>query len=356
MNNTLIRYARSFSTYFRFLLMRERKISWTTVIFAPRYYMIELVAGESFWMYDNGARIGFYAHAGGGWRTAGADAAGGLFIPDGINLTWLAPLEGKYYHLRAKIPKKEISAAFTKKISIDTKDEPNTQSFTEIQFSLAPGGFVSMRLGWAQVIEVAQFQAEEVDISWEYFARANHFNPEGLSEDKYISGLIKDLPKDIKEQKENNTIPIGRWKAFNTQKFPWYLSSQLHIYGYTEFLINGDKKFFRKSEVDFSPTFTKKAVPAWYRLYFKHEGKRYKAIIRFSQSNPDAKELPDGDVEIFNIFEKYFAENKGPVALTIDLVDEILVAYLTNGSERRKLPFHGTSYSLLEDRQYRWFK
>ena len=339
------------------MFMKDKKVSWTTAVFAPRHYPVELVAGESFWMYDNGARIGFYAHAGGGWRTSGADARGGSTIPDGINLTWLSPLEGKYYHMRARIPKAEIEKEFKRTLSMDTMDKPDTERFEQIQLALAPGGFVSMRLGWAEVKEVAQFQAEEVDISWEYFAEANHFNPDGLSEEKYLAGFVDELPERIQEQKANDSIPIGRWKAFNTQEFPWYLATKLDTYGYTEFLINGEFSFVKKSEVDFSPTSTKKAVPAWYRFYFKHDGKRYKAILRFSQSNPSAKEQPEGDVETFEIFEQFFAKNKEPAALIINIVDGELVAFLTvDGITKQDVPLQGSYYHLLKDNEYPWFK
>lgn len=338
------------------LFMFEKKVNWTTAVYAPRYYPIELVAGESFWMYDNGARIGFYAHAGGGWRTAGATAAGGSVIPDGINLTWLSPLEGKYYHVRARLPKAEIEKEFKRSLSMDTMDKPNTDMFEQIQLALAPGGFVSMRLGWAEVKEVAQFQAEEVDIPWEYFAQANHFNPEGLSEKEYLAGFVKELPERIQEQKTNDTIPIGRWKTFNTQKFPWYLSTGLDTYGYTEFLINGEFSYIKKSEVNLSLSSDKKAVPAWYRFYFKHDGERYKAILRFSESDPSTKEMPDGDVETFEVFDQYFAENKEPAALVINIVEGTLVAYLTDGTTKQEVPLHGSFYRLLKDDEYKWFK
>ena len=222
------------------VFMKESNTGFSTAVFAPRYYPIELVAGESFWMYDDGSRRGFDAYSGGGWRTAGADASGGSRIPDGINLTWLAPLEGKYYHVRARLPKAEIERNFQRKFTMDFEDTPNTERFKQIQLALAPGGFVSVRLGWAEVEEMAQFQAEEVDIPWEYFAQANHFNPEGLSEEEYLSGFVEDQPEEIQAQAANGTFPIGRWKAFNTQKFPWYLSTPLDVYGYTEFLINGN--------------------------------------------------------------------------------------------------------------------
>ena len=63
------------------------------------------------------------------------------------------------------------------------------------------------------------FQAEEVDIPWEYFAQANHSNPEGLSEEEYLSGFVEDQPEEIQAQAANGTFPIGRWKAFNTKSF-----------------------------------------------------------------------------------------------------------------------------------------
>lgn len=352
-----IDFGKDVSRELKGVFMKENKMGFSTAVFAPRYYPIELVAGESFWMYDDGSRRGFDAHAGGGWRTAGADASGGSRIPDGINLTWLAPLEGKYYHVRARLPKVEIEKQFKRKLTMDFKDTPNTEQFKQIQLALAPGGFVSVRLGWAEVVEVAQFQAEEVDIPWEYFAQANHFNPEGLSAEEYLSGFVEDQPEEIQAQAANGTFPIGRWKAFNTQKFPWYLSTPLDVYGYTEFLINGNTTFTPQSEVDLTTYKSKKAVPAWYRLYFKHEGKRYQAAIVFSKSDPDALEMPDGDVEQFEIFKTFFAENKEPAALMINIIDGELVADLTvDGITMQHLPLHGSFYRLLKDNEYKWFK
>lgn len=274
------------------VFMKESNTGFSTAVFAPRYYPIELVAGESFWMYDDGSRRGFYAHAGGGWRTAGADASGGYRIPDGINLTWLAPIEGKYYHIRARLSKAEIEKKFKRKLTMDFEDTPDTEQFKQIQLALAPGGFVSMRLGWAEVVEVAQFQAEEIDIPWEYFAQANHFNPEGLSEEEYLSGFVEDQPEEIQAQTANGIFPIGRWKAFNTQKFPWYLSTPLDVYGYTEFLINGNTTFTPQSEVDLTTYKSEKALPAWYRLYFKHEANGIKPLFALAKVLQVPKKCP----------------------------------------------------------------
>ncbi|CAN6960924.1 MAG: hypothetical protein ACI9JO_001102 [Psychrobacter okhotskensis] len=336
--------------------MNEQKTPWETFIFAPRHYPVELVAGESFWMYDNGARIGFTAHANGGWRSAGAQAGGGSMLPDGINLTWLSPTEGKYYHVRARIPKEIILREFNRKLSMDIENKLKTEKFKEIHFALAPGGFVSMRLGWAQVEEVAQFQAKEVDISWEYFAEANHFNPEGLSEEKYLAGFTDKLPEHIQVQRADGTVPYDRWKAFNTQKFPWHLATTLDLHGYTEFLINGNMSFIAKPELDLSVYTDKQTVPAWYRIYFKREGKRYRGNIIVTQNDPDQREQPEGDVEIFNIFRQYFAEDKRPAALVIDIIDGQIVAYLDNGITKRDLPLYDSDYRVLKDDEYPWFK
>lgn len=112
---------------------------------------------------------------------------------------------------------KQKQKKFQRKLTLDFEDIPDTE---QIQLALAPSSFVLVRLGWAEVIEVAQFQAEEVDIPWEYFAQANHFNPEGLSEEEYLAGFVEDQPEESQAQKANDTFPIGRSKTFNTQKFP----------------------------------------------------------------------------------------------------------------------------------------
>lgn len=354
--SSVIAWLTACSSGIKDVFIKEQKTLWATKIYAPRYYPVELVPYESFWMYDTGARSGLYAHAGGGWRSAGAGAGGGSVLPDEVNLTWLSGTEGKYYHVRAKIPREMILQEFKKKLSIDTENELHSEKFQEIQLALSPGGFVSMRLGWAEVKEVAQFQAEETDIPWEYYAQFYNFNPKTLTQEKYLAGFTDELPERIQEQRANGTIPFDRWKNFNTKKFPWHLSTPLDLHGYTEFLISGDMKFTPRSELDLSTSTDKKAAPAWYRLYFKKNGKRYRGNIVVTQNDPDQLEQPEGDVKIFNIFKSYFAEDNRPAALVVDIIDGELVAYLDNGITKQALPSYDSDYRVLEDDEYPWFK
>ena len=77
-------------------------IKWSTEIYAPFPYQIELVSGECFWFYDSKGLdgLGFYGHAGAGWKIGGVDVGlsphHSVEIPLGVNLTWLSHTERKY--------------------------------------------------------------------------------------------------------------------------------------------------------------------------------------------------------------------------------------------------------------------
>ena len=59
----------------------------------------------------------------------------------------------------------------------------------------------------------------------------------------------------------------------------------------------------------------------------------------------------------FEIFKTFFAENKEPAALMINIIDGELVADLTvDGITMQHLPLHGSFYRLLKDNEYKWFK
>lgn len=340
----------------------NNKIKWTTVIYAPFPYQIELVSGETFWFYDEKGvdGLGFNGHAGAGWKVGGINTSGGspasrVDIPLGVNLTWLSHTERKYYHIKYHLPRQVIAEAFDKKLDREANSERNKERHNTLAFAFSPGGFVSLRVGGASTKVIANFQAEEVDIPWEFFARTNHFNPNGLSEERYNGNFIKDMPEPYQSQALKGIFPTERWKNYCLKKYPWHVATKMDVYGYRQFCVDGDSFFITKADFKNIDQTTLQAVPTWFKWFYKENGKRYQSTVCFSRNIPGQKEDPEGDVEVFAVFEQYFANNTLATALVIEKVAGNLAAYLTNGSKKLDLKLYHSNTWKLRDGQYPWF-
>lgn len=337
------------------------RIQWFTEIFAPFPYQIELINGECFWFYDEKGQdgLGFYGHAGAGWKTGGVDVglspSNKVEIPLGVNLTWLSHTERKYYHIKYHLPRQAIAEAFEERFDFEMDKQRNTRFYKNINFAFAPGGFVALRVGGVKTKEIANFQAEQVDIPWEFFARTNNFNPNGLTEEKYNSGFINDMPEPYKQQALNGEFPTDRWKSYSMQKYPWHVASKMDIYGYRQICVNGDSFFITKNDFKNLDLKQLQAVPAWYKWFYKEDGKRFQATLCFSKNKPGGREDPNGELEIFEMFQKYFSNNKLPTALVIDKVEGEFVAYLTNGTKKVNLNLYYLNNREVGNDEYLWY-
>lgn len=345
------------------MFKKELKVAWRTQVFAPRHYPVELVSGESFYFYDENARsgFGFYANANGGWRTTGARASGGntymkkASIPLGANLVWLSFAERKYYHAKIIFPREKMLELFAQKLDYELEVERYKYKHGIIAFALAPGGGVSVRVGGYATKEVAQFQTQEVEVSWEFFARTNHFDPATLSEAKYIQGFLDELPPRVHQQIKENKFPVDRWKNYGAQKFPWYMATKMDVTGYRQVCVNADSFFITKPYFDQIDRTVLLAAPAWFRWYFREDGKRYDGIVQFSKNDTGTSEQPEDDVEIFEFFKKYFQNSKLPAALVIEKEGDQFVSYLTNGSKKVEVPVVRSQILELKPNDNTWF-
>lgn len=94
---------------------------------------------------------------------------------------------------------------------------------------------------------------------------------------------MDELPPRIHQQIKENKFPVDRWKNYGTQKFPWYMATKMDVTGYKQVCVNADSFFITKPYFDQIDRTVLLAAPAWYRWYFREDGKRYDGIVQFSK-------------------------------------------------------------------------
>lgn len=335
--------------------MRDR-ILWETQFFAPTYYPIELVSGECFWFFDKEQkqRIGFYAKAGNGWRSNPSDSIGGsplqpTSIPRGVQLVWFSLRENKFYHTVFVFSKELLQTEFNKQLHTEFS---GIKSYQNIQFAISPGGFIAVRLGWAHTKEIRNKQAMVADIPWDFFAAANHFSPNSLTQDKYRHNRLKDIPA---QYANIETLPTERWMNYSTQLFPWKIESNIQIYAYSEYLINGNHQFVVLNNHIVTEKEQLKAVPVFYRIYFKEYEKLYCAYIQLSKNSPNKIEYPDGDVNIFEAFIQFFKSSNHSAILFIKKQGNKFIVSLRNDYLEKNIPIQEQYIEDVTQKDYSWF-
>ncbi|MGO1475319.1 MAG: DUF2931 family protein [Psychrobacter sp.] len=323
----------------------EIPVKWFTYIYAPRHFSAWLISGECFWYYteDAGQGLGFSGDIGGGWRSTGLSTSGGsppalVKLPLGVQLTWLSNTEKKYYQTRITLPRELILAEFAKRFEADVYERSKKAEYTAINFALAPGGYISLRLGGTRTTEIANFQAREIQMSWEFFALTHHFAPETYPEAEFMDDQYKKLPDAIKAMVKENTFPLTRWKNYS-DKFNWYLTTQIEMEACRIWSINGNARFYTKEDIQKNGGIPQEYAPAWLRLEYKKSGIFYSLSIRFTEQKQGKAEQPDDDLRIYQEFKDFFSSNKlsTTIALVIEEEGNKIVAYLTDGSKKQYL-------------------
>lgn len=340
----------------------EIPVKWTTYIYAPRHFSVRLISGECFWYYteEAGQGLGFSTRAGGGWRSTGVPTSGGsppalVKLPLGVQLTWLSHTEQKYYQARITLPRERILAEFAKRFEADVYKKSKKVTYTTINFALAPGGYISLRLGGTNVTEIANFQAHEIQMSWEFFARTHNFAPETYPEAEFMNDQYEKLPDNIKAMVDENNFPLTRWKNYST-KFDWYLKTHFEMEGCRIWSINGNMRFITKKEIQANNgVVPQKYVPAWLRIDYKKSGTFYNLVIRFTKQKQGKAEQPDDDLKVYQEFKDFFSTNKSTAALVIEEEGSGFLAYLTNGSEKQPLTITQAFTQETDVKTFKWF-
>ena len=339
----------------------EKKIKWFTRVYAPRFYDVYLLTGENFWFYEKNPKsgYGFTATPGGGWGETGVMAAGGapdspVHLPYGVHLLWMSRTEKKYYQAEIILPREKILSEMDKKFDFEWSDQRKDSYFSTFDIALAPGGFVSLRLGGTRTLEVTTVQAKEVEVDWEFFARTNHFNPDKYPEEEFHQDHFDQLPLNIQKQVKDQLIPLERWKKYSENKFPWHFASNIELEGCRIALINGDDRFFNKSELKEIQTNSLRAAPSNLVLYYKKDGQKWQVNLRLTKQKRGGSELPDDDLDVFNTFFKFYTTQVLPTAFAIEFIDGKFIAFLTNGSKKQIITIHQSEIWNV-DTKFDWF-
>ncbi|AWY21182.1 DUF2931 family protein [Moraxella bovis] len=337
------------------------KVMWNTQVLAPTHYPIELVAGESFWFFDEmgDERVGFYAQAGGGWRNGAVDTIGGspsspTFLPVGVKLMWLSFAESCFYHAVLPLPIQSLQALAEQ--TLDTNKQVIKNLIT-IQFAIAPHGFVSLRAGFGNHIqELSTHKAEMANASWEFFALTNHFSPDLMTMEQYIAKQLVKAPKAVQEQIKNGNLPT-RWQEYSERKFAWHIACDVALFAHQVIYVNGESSLHLTSADKQSTNASPKLqpAPAWIELFFRKNNQRHYALVNLSHHQFGKTEQPEDDVAVFEVFKGFFSSNR-PTALVINLTKDMAdTVFLTNGHKEQALDAHIITKTLADD-EYPWFK
>lgn len=334
------------------------KILWNTQVFAPTHYPIELVAGESFWFFDEEAeaRVGFYAQAGGGWRSGAVDTVGGspsapTVLPMGVKLMWLSFVEARFYHVVLILPQEILQQLAAQTLATY---EQVIKNQINIQFAIAPNGFVALRAGFgSHVQEVVTREAKVANASWSFFARTNHFDPSAMTMSAYISSHLEQykVPASVLDNVKTSGMPT-RWQIYSQQKFSWHIASDVSLDAYRIGYVNGEmvsRKYAQPS--DQSPSVP---APAWLLLFFKRNNLRHQAMIALSEHQWGKTEQPDDDVLVFEHFVRFFADSQRPAAVVIHLSEAEPKVFLTNGQRSQTLNAK-IELKALQSHEHPWF-
>lgn len=338
----------------------NKHIVWITELYAPRYYPAHLISGECFWFYEEGKRqgLGFWGRPSGGWREAGVVTSGGspdypVALPLGAQLTWLSKTERKYYQAIIKLPQAQILEEFAKNFDFEWDKKRNQARHIMLQFAFAPNGFISLRVGGTKTIEMANYHAQQIEMSWEFFARTHHFSPEILSEQEYFDDYYHALPEYIQKQVDNDNLPLKRWQDYST-KFHWQLGVDFEIFGCRICCVNGTNEFFDKKSIDALKVIPQQYAPAWIKIYHKESGKRLQTFIRFTKQKQGMAENPTDDVDIFEFFKTYLNDQK-KYTIILKKIQNNYQAVLMNGINVIEIPIYEVVTSYIADGDLLWF-
>ena len=256
------------------------KYEWLPSESASENYPMEIIKGD-FILSDNSSIYipdGKTIHN--GWGEAlSIHIVGERFKPLPVKLFihWFSYTEDKFFKGTFDLPYEKINNLF--KIGIKDPLTNEDISYNRIIVGLAPEGELSLWLSSrVNVLEVANFKAEEVKTNWKTF-----LDNEKISRADYINLVLEEvLSKEQIEKLKKNGIPKGQWDSYRKQ-YPWepeiIVSTPLIMWSKS---YNGEYEFFNFSKIENKRTH--RSIPKririnWINLYKN----KYTADITFNE-------------------------------------------------------------------------
>ncbi|WP_282057166.1 DUF2931 family protein [Maribacter luteus] len=288
-----------------------KKFEWRPTANAPKYYPAEVIAGN-FYMQDGSS---IYIPTGHtlmtGWgNTGAAHIVGEDFkpVPYKFDIKWVSYLEEKFYGGTFELPKEKMEALFEKGF-INSRNQQET--YDSIVLGLAPGGVLVVWMYGSFTVEIARYQAEEVEVTEEEFIPYAN-----MSKEQYVKETKKDIiDEDIKGAIDVDNIPFGIWDTYR-KKYNW-----------------APKVLFKKE----GETLLKTIVVNYYNgEFFNTYGQNpvvtemkerpipYRSAMswRDDQNNNYGAKVFFDEKEIFGLFDTIYNQKKAPKANLIFEIDK----------------------------------
>ncbi|WP_299600207.1 DUF2931 family protein [uncultured Aquimarina sp.] len=301
------------------------KYEWRPTASAPKYNPMQIHQGHL--IFENGESIyipsGHTLHQ--GWGKVGPTHVVGEDlkpIPIRLEIVWISYLEKKFYGGSFDLPSNLINNLF-KEGFINRLGKKDT--YGDINIGLAPGGMIVVwLLGGGKTIEVARFNASEVEVSIKEFAPSAV-----LSMDEFINSVLEeDFSEEVKAKMNPNAIPFGKWEHYR-QKFSWKPSVNFYEKGTLQEIrmsfYNGENLYTLGSNKILSE-FQEYAVPDEIRFEWADEN-----------NNEFGSRIYFNEEEIQEVFHTFFKNpNQKPAELTlkIDKYNGNIELALQNDSEK----------------------
>jgi hypothetical protein len=187
---------------------------WLPTECAPAACPMFLVKGRLLFAGGGGIPIPDQRHVSNGWGRRGSTHIVGPAkkpAPAQLALAWFSHTENKFFAGVFPLPERAIAELMATPIA-DT--HAGNSSFNRIIVGMAPGGLVSVWAGATiEALEVATFEAPEVDLPWETVLK----NPDITREEYVQAVLTQKLGAEGLEQLRRQGVPVGLFQGYRKQ-------------------------------------------------------------------------------------------------------------------------------------------
>jgi len=279
------------------------KFDWLPTECGPEKYPMKIIHGE--FIFENG-RSAFIPSGKilrNGWGKEGSIHLVGPDVkpvPVKMDIVFFSYTEDKFYGGSFDLPHKKMSELFHEGcVTPFSPDRKETYSL--ILAGVAPRGEISVWMKRGLVVEVASFQAEEIEVDWKRMID----NP-AISREEFVRGTLEEsLSKEEISLLKKEGVPRGRWTHTYRKKYDWKpeISPDWNKPGYILLdAFNGEVEFFDFSRADVvkvlgrDHALPKKVEMGWdnskwgncMQTIFFDEQEVFKAFDKFHEIHPGA--------------------------------------------------------------------
>ncbi|MEM8521201.1 DUF2931 family protein [Flavobacterium sp. PL12] len=303
--------------------LRTESYDYQQGISTPEGYPIRLLEGSGFAIGIRGHRTPYTllednkvysTQWGNGDTTFKSSMAGGVPVPNGLQLYWYSYLENKYYELYTKLDQKKIAAYFKDGFIRDNKvtltnEGSNKGLYNGLVAGIAPGGEVVIWIsGVNESKEIGVYKATE--ISADKITDDDKVTEEAQKLVLNDTCSCEDRPQFRRIVHNGEKIPFGIWTTKYRKKYNWKVKPNNfgHVKSAFNFYFYNGEAFVIQNEDVIKLDYKKQVLTKLIKFTFFKNQKKYKLFIQFDEE------------ELFNHFEELTKNNPDePLDLTITI-------------------------------------